>query len=78
MQNFTVETHGCDITAPDQFVNVTLPPQGVYIKDKAHEVERSLIIQALDRTDQCRARAATLLKINRTTLVEKMKRLGIT
>jgi len=39
-------------------------------------VQRSLIQQALDRTDGNKARAAKLLGLNRTTLVEKMKRQG--
>jgi transcriptional regulator with PAS, ATPase and Fis domain len=41
------------------------------------EIERSLISQALVMTDGVKARAASLLGINRTTLVEKMRRMGM-
>ena len=42
--------------------------------DAVEEFERQLIIQALDKTGWVKNRAAKLLKMNRTTLVEKMKR----
>ena len=41
------------------------------------EIEKEMIRQALILGKGVKARAANLLKINRTTLVEKMKRLGI-
>ncbi len=40
-------------------------------------VEKRLIREALDLGRGIKARAADLLGINRTTLVEKMKRLGL-
>ena len=39
-------------------------------------VERDLIHRALDRTQGNRNKAADLLRIKRTTLVEKLKRIG--
>jgi DNA-binding NtrC family response regulator len=39
-------------------------------------IEQDLISRALERTGGNRNRAAELLKIKRTTLVEKLKRLG--
>lgn len=39
--------------------------------------ERNMIFQALQSTDRVKSKAAKLLKIKRTTLIEKMKRLGI-
>lgn len=39
--------------------------------------ERALIIEALGRSRWMKSRAARLLKVQRTTLVERMKRLGI-
>ncbi len=41
------------------------------------EIETLIISRALARTDHVKARTAALLKMNRTTLVEKMKRLGL-
>ena len=40
-------------------------------------IERGLITRALELSGGVKARAATLLGINRTTLVEKMKRMGM-
>jgi len=41
------------------------------------EIEAQIISRALARTDSVKARTAILLRMNRTTLVEKMKRLGM-
>ncbi|HBA55513.1 sigma-54-dependent transcriptional regulator [Syntrophorhabdus aromaticivorans] len=39
--------------------------------------EKNLILQALQETNGVKSKAAQILSINRTTLIEKMKRLGI-
>ena len=39
-------------------------------------IERELIQRSLERTGGNKGRAAKLLKLKRTTLVEKIKRLG--
>lgn len=39
--------------------------------------EKSLILQALQETNGVKSKAAQVLSLNRTTLIEKMKRLGI-
>ncbi len=41
------------------------------------EFEQSLILKALDETNGVKSKAAQILSMNRTTLIEKMKRLGI-
>jgi len=41
------------------------------------EFEKSLITQALGETQGVKSKAAQVLNINRTTLIEKMKRLGL-
>jgi len=46
-------------------------------KDAVRSFEKDLIEEALERTDWVKSRAARLLNINRTTLIEKMKRLNI-
>jgi DNA-binding NtrC family response regulator len=41
------------------------------------EFEQNLILKALNETNGVKSRAAQVLSMNRTTLIEKMKRLGI-
>ncbi|MBI4511909.1 MAG: sigma-54-dependent Fis family transcriptional regulator [Deltaproteobacteria bacterium] len=52
-----------------------LPETGVDLKHTLEQLERELIEQALERTGGNKNRAAALLRLNRTTLVEKLKRL---
>jgi len=54
-----------------------LPSSGVDLTAVLLEYESRLIKEALDRTDWNKKAAADLLKINRTTLVEKIKKQGI-
>ncbi len=54
-----------------------LTPSGIDLNRATADFERELIRQAMVLGDGVKARAARLLNINRTTLVEKMKRLGI-
>jgi sigma-54 specific flagellar transcriptional regulator A len=56
---------------------VGLPDEGVDLKDHIARVETQLIQEALDRENGVVAKAAALLGLQRTTLVEKMKKLGI-
>ncbi len=50
--------------------------KGIDFGRTIEEIERRMIRDALEKTGGVKARAASLLKLNRTTLVEKMKRLG--
>jgi len=45
--------------------------------DAVDQYQRSLIRHALDETGWVKARAAELLQMNRTTLVEKIKKMNI-
>jgi DNA-binding NtrC family response regulator len=54
-----------------------LPDEGIDLPRAVENLERELIEQALTRTNRVKARAAALLGLNRTTLVEKLKRLGL-
>jgi sigma-54 specific flagellar transcriptional regulator A len=54
-----------------------LPDEGIDLKDFLAELEISLISQALDRYDYVVARAAEVLGVRRTTLVEKMKKYNL-
>jgi len=50
---------------------------GISFNTAVSEFEKALIISALDRTNWVKNRAAQLLKIKRTTLVEKIKRYNL-
>jgi len=54
-----------------------VPEEGLDMPGVIGEIERAMIAQAMAKTEGVKARAAALLGINRTTLVEKMKRYGI-
>jgi DNA-binding protein Fis len=51
-----------------------LPPNGVDLRLLLAQLEDRLIEQALQRTGGNKNRAAELLGMNRTTLVEKLRR----
>ena len=66
------------ITETDiQFPSI-LPEDGVHLSELLEQYERHLILQALKRSGWIKNRAAKLLRMNRTTLVEKLKKLNIT
>ncbi len=55
----------------------TLPPAGIDLRAAIDRFEVSMLKQALERTRGNKNRAAALLKLNRTTLVEKLKKRGL-
>ena len=55
---------------------VSLPEDGLDLAAFIAHIERELIERSLERTGGNKGRAAKLLNLNRTTLVEKLKRLG--
>ena len=55
-----------------------LRPEGVNLKDMITDIEISMIKQALDQTNGVVAKAAETLGLRRTTLIEKMKKYGLT
>lgn len=61
----------------DPWLRLELPAQGMDLDAWFRDAERYLISQALERSGGVRNKAARLLGIHRTTLVEKMKRLGL-
>ena len=67
-----------EVVLSDDPEAVRLPVNGMDLKDYLSRLERSLIEQALDDADAVVARAADRLHIRRTTLVEKMRKYGIT
>jgi sigma-54 dependent transcriptional regulator, flagellar regulatory protein len=56
---------------------VTLPDEGIDLREHLLTIERQLIEQALQRSRGTVAKAARLLNLRRTTLVEKMRKLGM-
>lgn len=53
---------------------VALPDDGIDLRKTLNDIENSLISQALKRTEGNKNQASKLLKMNRTTLIEKMKK----
>jgi len=56
---------------------VVLPEDGLNFDATVAEFEDALIVQALERSKWVKNRAAQLLGLNRTTLVEKIKKKGL-
>jgi sigma-54 specific flagellar transcriptional regulator A len=54
-----------------------LPPEGIDLKEYLAELEQGLIQQALDAAEGVVAQAALLLRMRRTTLVEKMRKYSL-
>ncbi|MBM3776985.1 MAG: sigma-54-dependent Fis family transcriptional regulator [Acidimicrobiia bacterium] len=65
-------------TAEDAPVAVAtdFPQDGLDLAEHLRAIERDLIRRSLERTSGNRNRAADLLRLKRTTLVEKLKRMG--
>lgn len=55
-----------------------LPPEGINLKDLLAELEIEMIRQALEQQENVVTRAAEMLGIRRTTLIEKMRKYGMT
>ncbi len=53
---------------------IDLPEAGIDLSTAVNDFERNIIIQALNKSNWVKNRAAKLLHVNRTTLVEKIKK----
>ncbi len=62
---------------PHAEMEMLLPDGGVDLKEHLSVIEVGLIRQALDLTDGVVAHAAKLLRMQRTTLVEKLRKYGL-
>ena len=56
---------------------VHIPDQGVDFNESVTHYENALLIKTLEKTNWNRKQAADLLNLNRTTLVEKLKKKGL-
>ncbi len=63
--------------ASGRSIAVELGEAGINLNDMVTTMERSLIMKALEQAGGVRSRAAQLLGLNRTTLLEKMKKMKI-
>ena len=72
-----MNSSGMSIVSDDQTLAGVLPAGGINLKDVLSELEVNLIRQALDKQNGVTSRAAEMLGMRRTTLVEKMKKYGI-
>lgn len=57
--------------------SVNIPDQGLDFNSAVDQFENALILKALEKTGWNKNQAALLLRLNRTTLVEKMKKKGL-
>ncbi|MBN2705836.1 MAG: sigma-54-dependent Fis family transcriptional regulator [Deltaproteobacteria bacterium] len=74
---FRVEEEVVEIapaTGPVPAGVVTLPAGGLSLKSEVSRLEKELIAEALKRSHGVKEQAARLLQINRTTLIEKIRR----
>lgn len=62
---------------PAQKAEIEIPDTGISFKHALSHFENELILKALEKTGWNKNKAANLLKINRTTLVEKIKKKGL-
>jgi transcriptional regulator with PAS, ATPase and Fis domain len=76
MTNLTPRPGTAPMQLPQEFG--TLPPNGINLIEFIELLENSLITQALQRTENNRNQAAKLLGMNRTTLVERIKKRKLT
>lgn len=54
-----------------------IPAEGIKLRDAVESFEANLIEQALARADGNKAKAARVLNVSRTTLIEKIKRMNL-
>lgn len=71
------QTNIFQIGLGDKLLPRSIPDEGIDFSEVVSQVERELLLQTLDKTGGNKMQAAKLLKMKRTTLVEKIKRLNI-
>ncbi len=57
--------------------HMDLPSEGINFNEMVSRFEKDLLLQALRKSRGVKNRAAKLLQLNRTTLVEKLKRFNL-
>ena len=59
----------------DVMSTVTIPDEGLNFTSVVSQLERELILRSLEKTGGNKRRAARLLNLSRTTLIDKLQRL---
>jgi len=79
-----MEKSRCELSPTEMLQNglkqsffIGLPEGGINLRNAVEEFERGLITEALEKTNWVKNKAAGLLELNRTTLVEKIKKMGL-
>ena len=79
-----MEKPECELSPTEMLQNglkqsffIGLPEGGINLKSAVEDFERGLITEALEKTNWVKNKAAGLLELNRTTLVEKIKKMGL-
>ncbi len=68
-----------EIRAPERstiLAPVTIPDEGISFTSVINQLERELITRSLEKTGGNKRQAARLLNLSRTTLIDKLQRLG--
>ena len=68
----------CQRQAKPNFSSIGLEDNGIDLKGTLEDLENSLILEALKKAGGVKNQAAKLLGLNRTTLIEKMKKKKLT
>jgi DNA-binding NtrC family response regulator len=56
---------------------IEIPDEGINFSSTVAELERALILRSLEKTGGNKRQAARLLQLSRTTLIDKLNRLGV-
>jgi len=77
-EDLPVKIRGGALRPPVGGGGVALTDEGINLNSAVTEFEKALILQSLEKTKWVKNKAAQLLNLNRTTLVEKIKRHQLT
>ena len=78
VEDLPVKIRGGALARPVSGGAVALTDEGINLNSAVTEFEKALILQSLEKTKWVKNKAAQLLNLNRTTLVEKIKRHQLT
>ncbi|HZS43761.1 MAG TPA: sigma-54 dependent transcriptional regulator [Blastocatellia bacterium] len=73
--DFPLEVQSSESSATT--ASIKIPEEGISFDTVVSNIERDLILQSLQRTGGNKSLAAELLRMKRTTLIEKLKRLNL-
>jgi nitrogen regulation protein NR(I) len=73
----TAESAETPSVHPSGGAEVEIQDTGINLNALIDDMEKNLILKAIEKSGGVRSRAAGLLGLNRTTLIEKMKKMGI-